>query len=35
MKGILTSIKIKNKKNYNKFCRARNETTKNQLYIQF
>ena len=32
-KGILTSIKIKNKIN-NKFCRARNETIKNQLLIQ-
>ena len=31
---ILTSIKIKNKI-YNKFCRPRNETIKNELFIQF
>ena len=31
-KGILTSIKIKSKI-YNKFCRARNETIKNQLKL--
>ena len=31
MKGILTTIKIRNKI-YNKLDRARNETIKNQLY---